>query len=410
MSRYYDWSPLGCSCDPVPGDPDTVQRVAGEYQQTADAIREARDGLNRLSHGGSKSQGLQKLLDDIKEVRGQLDRVEGRVAGVAQVLTEYHPVLRSSQATSLEALREAEAAADAGRRADRQRANVRSTYNCSNDPDERERLADDFRRLDQNVSTANANLRVAKEKLQRAINERNNASVKAQNELKDIDEDSPVHDTLGDRIGEILQAVGEIVKAVYDGLKYIANLIADNAWWLNIVLVAIAPVCPFAMLALAVVKGATIVSLAMKVLETGATFVNAISGNASWGEFFSQLTDAAVGVGLFFVGRQAGKGIKQALDLGKVKSSPMKLLLKINNVGTNLLNQSGVVANVVANYPAWISNIFTNYSGRLAQTVIGVAKKPVKDLWENWVSPAVHSVLDTQSPVTTYNCCCSDGS
>ncbi|MDR1078221.1 MAG: hypothetical protein LBL55_06125 [Propionibacteriaceae bacterium] len=427
MSRYYDWSPLGCSCDPVPGDPDTVQRVASEYQRTADAIREARDGLNRLSHGGSKSQGLQKLLDDIKEVRGQLDKVEGRVAGVAQVLAEYHPVLRSSQELSLVALREAEAAASAGKKADRQRASVRSSYNCSNDPDERERLADDFRRLDQSVSTANGNLRAAKEKLRRAIKERDEASRRAQNDLQEIDDDSPVRDTLGDRVGEILQAVGEVLKAVYDGLKYLVDLIADNAWWLTIALAAISIVFPLAALICGpLITAISIVSkinLGLKALEATVAVFKAINGSTTWDEALIKVVDVGAGAVSMIVSAKVGKGVEKVLRSGTANGPVAKVLLNLNKKATTRISELAASSELAGRIFGKSAESLPEYAGILtgevvgevsgeAARIVGIQKVTVKPLFTPLpsLSPLIRESVLPKPTVTTYNRCCSDGS
>jgi hypothetical protein len=46
--RPQDWSPLA-GCDPVPGDPDEVERIGNRYVETANALRDQAARLRALS-------------------------------------------------------------------------------------------------------------------------------------------------------------------------------------------------------------------------------------------------------------------------------------------------------------------------------------------------------------------------
>lgn len=98
--RPRDWAPLA-SADPVPGDADEIASLAQRYHDTATAIRDARDTLERL-HGndGWDSDAGEAFRRSTRETAGQVGQALVRYERAAEGLSTYVRALREVQATA----------------------------------------------------------------------------------------------------------------------------------------------------------------------------------------------------------------------------------------------------------------------------------------------------------------------
>jgi uncharacterized membrane protein YgcG len=310
MSRPTDWSAAGWDRDPVPGDSAVVATTARQYRQTAEAVGSSITNLDRIDGANMTGQAITAVLDRIKTVRGQLDSVEGRVAGAAAALEIYHPVLATSQADSLAALHEAE-----GHRAEEQRAvrlanEAAHRHNTSNDPALKSDAKADYDRATDAAGRAAASLRAAREKIQNAVAQRDTAAERAITYLKDIDAQSPVHDSWWDKFtdacGKAADWIEKNLKPLLEKLQKILDIASIVCTVAAAVLMLTGVGAPVAAFLLAASKVLGAISLGISVFNTvvlGA--MKALSGRQSWGEFIgSSLLLAGSFVAKRFLGRK----------------------------------------------------------------------------------------------------------
>lgn len=210
--------------DPVPGDPDAVAEGAANYRRTATAIQNSISNLDRLDTSNNVSSALATVLDQIKAVRGELDKVEGRVAGAAAVLEDYAPVLRQSQWDSRQLLTEAEGASSSLKVADREVRRQYDRFYATNDPAQRAEVYQEWRAASHVAGLAERELDAVRLRLDPILAGRDNAAEHAIRALKAIDQASPVKDTWWDKVSHwfeksvlpVLQAVMEAIMKVTD--------------------------------------------------------------------------------------------------------------------------------------------------------------------------------------------------
>lgn len=294
MSRPTDWSPVYWASDPVPGDPEAIATAARSYGDTAYAINESIANLDRIDRGGMQGKAITAVLDKIKTVRGQLDGVESRVEGAAQALSGYHPVLAASQAASLRALQDAEAAQVRKRQLTDSMNALAQRHNSSNDPEERETTRQEYVNKKNDLSTTNGQIDDARRRIQKAIEDRNEAADNASGYLKQIDQQSPVHDSVIDKIVDWAAKASEwIEKNLKPWLDKLQTILDIASWVLTIAAVLAtltgigAAAAPFL---LAAAKACSLVSTVITGFNTvGVGLLKALSGKQSWGSYLGSV-------------------------------------------------------------------------------------------------------------------------
>jgi hypothetical protein len=112
MARPADWTPLGLSADPVPGDPERVSQEAAHLSRMATTLTDQIAALRKIAAGGADSvlvgQYAEKIRLSAADLAGQLGKVVGRYQKVSSALSQWVPDLEQAQARSATALTEAE--------------------------------------------------------------------------------------------------------------------------------------------------------------------------------------------------------------------------------------------------------------------------------------------------------------
>jgi hypothetical protein len=112
MARPADWTPLGLSADPVPGDPERVSQEAAHLSRMATTLTDQIAALRKIAAGGADSvlvgQYAEKIRLSAADLAGQLGKVVGRYQKVSSALSQWAPDLEQAQARSSAALNEAE--------------------------------------------------------------------------------------------------------------------------------------------------------------------------------------------------------------------------------------------------------------------------------------------------------------
>ena len=112
MARPADWTPLGLSADPVPGDPEQVSQEAAHLRRMATTLTDQIAALRKIADGGADAvlvgQYAEKIRLSASDLAGQLGKVVGRYQKVSSALSQWGPDLEQAQAQSAAALNEAE--------------------------------------------------------------------------------------------------------------------------------------------------------------------------------------------------------------------------------------------------------------------------------------------------------------
>jgi len=112
MARPADWTPLGLSADPVPGDPERVSQEAAHLSRMATTLTDQIAALRKIADGGADAalvgQYAEKIRLSASDLAGQLGKVVGRYQKVSSALSQWVPDLEQAQAQSSAALTEAE--------------------------------------------------------------------------------------------------------------------------------------------------------------------------------------------------------------------------------------------------------------------------------------------------------------
>lgn len=286
MSRPVAWSPLAGS-DPVPGEPELVERAGRHYRKVALAINEAAAKLRRIAAGQDmQSEAVNAFRDSANKVAEEIARAQERYDGVGQALSAYAPQLRDAQDESTAALRQAKDAEAA--QASAHRASEAAQGRIDTAAIGADTTADqgDQRRAAGTAEAAGDALAAARRRLQTAIDARDTAAQRAIGAINNVVKDAELNDGLWDNVfSKVVEWTGRIA----DWVAMAAGLLALLFAWFP----------PLAAAFAAVALVASLVSLAMKSIQLAM-------GDATWGK----VAWAAVGVLAFGVGRAALAGLK----------------------------------------------------------------------------------------------------
>ncbi len=308
--RPTDWSPLAGS-DPVPGDPDEVERVGNHYVNTAEALREQAARLRALASDRSwESDAGETWRHQGREVAEKLDTVVRRYDRAGRALRTYGGQLRSAQTQADDALdlaQDAERRALATDSARREEARLHAQAPPGTPPP-------DTSHLDRQADQATDDLTRARRQLQAAETARDSAAEAAAGSIEDITGSDGLDDGRFARVGKFF---GDAVEWVDRNLKAITDLAGTVAMIAGLLALAVGWIPVLGQLAAAVLTG--IAALASLIALAGS-LVMALQGRGSWLDVglaaFSLLT---LGLGrAALVGVKAGaRGVRAAAQQGR---------------------------------------------------------------------------------------------
>ena len=180
--RPTDWSPLA-DTDPVPGDPDEVERIAVRYAETARALREQSAQLRALAGDrGWEGEAAGEWRHQGREVAGKLESVVDRYETAGRALAPTGGQLRSAQDESERALELAQDAERRARAADRA-MDAEARRHVQAPPETPPPDTSHLRRQDEQAAD---DLARARSMLRRAVEERDAAATAAAHDIGDI--------------------------------------------------------------------------------------------------------------------------------------------------------------------------------------------------------------------------------
>lgn len=295
-ARPTDWTPLAGS-DPVPGDPDTVERIGRQYVATADELRQQAARLRALSTDRSwDSDAADEWRHQGHEVAGKLGKVVDRYDATGRALRTYSAALRGAQdlADRARAL-----AQDADRRSrTAQQGKQDQLHQHASQP--AGTPPPDTSAFDRQAAQASEDLATARTWLHDATQERDDSAARAASAIDDITGSDGLDDGhfAGFRkwVGDRVEWVDRNLKKITDIAGWVATICGTAA-----LLVGWIPVV--GQIAAAVLTG--IATLASVVALIGS-FVLALEGRGSW----LDVGINALGLLTFGVGRAAVTGVK----------------------------------------------------------------------------------------------------
>ena len=105
MIRPTDWTSVGWSTDPTPGDPVIVRDGGHSFQNMAATIGRALATTRAMEAGASSgAQSVTALLEGRDEITTQLETAQNRYQAAGDALVDYAYTLDLVQATTLQAL------------------------------------------------------------------------------------------------------------------------------------------------------------------------------------------------------------------------------------------------------------------------------------------------------------------
>jgi len=353
-----DWSALGLSHDPAPGDPNVVRDGGEQFTSTADALARAASIIRGLNGGVSHDAlSVKALMDQAGDLDRDLSQAEGRYRVAGTVLTGYAMVLSRVQGSTHSALmtaqrKRSDAAADR-----RLAAKWRQMAQQSTDDVERA----EYERAEARFLQAAADHDRAVAIQRQLVTGWSQELDQAANQAARVIEDAQIADGLDDTWWENWGSkFFNILAEVAEMIAMIAGLLALLFVWLP----------PLAGLLLTI-------SAIASVIAAIANIVLAAKGEKTWGQAIGSIVMAV----LSCVGAGAAKALGKAvfrvfMEAGAEAAKARYALSAVGKLGSRLgkwLLPKGAWARILAgNNPSLV----TQRIGQECVNIISGATKP----------------------------------
>lgn len=282
MARPTDWNPLASS-DPIPGDPGVVRQAAQNYADVAEAINTARDRLNAITFKG-KSHHIDELRGKCEDLVVQIKQASSRCSGAAGALKTYAGALEGAQAKSLPILKEAKEAQGDQRRWKQEEWEQYYRHQRTTNPVERSRAESDYRAAQSKRAAAEGRIAQARERLKAVIKERDEASNRAADALRETSRNSPLKDTFWEKVQNVISDVGKwLEKHVKPLLENLSKAIDVAIFVAGIVTLLTGGATISVFMGLVYAKKA--VAAVTRVVDMAIDAGRVADGKMSWGEF-----------------------------------------------------------------------------------------------------------------------------
>ena len=298
MTRPRDWSPLGRSSDPIPGDPAAVTNAGKHYSTVADAIKDAARELRRLADDDELvSKARDNLTEKANGVADDIEKAWKRYDEVGDALETYGPKLQTYQDDADALLTKAKDALEAAEEYD----NNARTHDRNADDDratggDGQVSQDAADRQREKATTQRGIVSQAKKDLIEVERRRDAAAKTAKDAIVAIHKSGGLKDGHWDNWGSKLT---KIVQKIASTVALVAGVLALAVSWIPVVGQALAAVLG------AIALVATVVSLVCNIVLLA-------NGEGSWVDLgLDVLSLATFGLGRL-VGA-AGKGLGSAM-------------------------------------------------------------------------------------------------
>jgi hypothetical protein len=278
--RPSDWSALGLSTDPVPGEPDVVSAGGRDYLGVADAIKDAEKKLRSIDLGAYVSNSVDALNETAGKVADNIGKAEARYRATGEALVTYAPALETAQSDSVTALTLARSAQQAADEASNQQQHYLRMAGDAQDPAQALTYKNLAETNEHDATGAESHLRRAQEQLHSAISDRDRAADNAVDHIHNITDHDGLHDSWWDNWGKDLVS---IITDVAGWVSTIAGVLALLVSWIPVVGQALAA-------ALLIIAGVAAIVNAI------GNIVLAATGERSWTEAIISIAGAVLSV------------------------------------------------------------------------------------------------------------------
>lgn len=299
MSRPTDWSPVGLTADPTPGDPAVVRRGGQSYTDVASRIRRAANTMRALEAGIDQSQSVKELLASRDTIVTGIDKAAGRYEAAGAALTDYSTVLNQVQLDTSNALATARTAQADKAHATRMQDHYRRLREDAPESTDSETIKEYQKKegiYATDVQDAESTISQQQQLIRNAVETRDQAAVNAINKINAATEADQLNDgwweNWGSKLTRLITAIAEIVSAF-------TGILALLVCWIPVFGQALAGV----LLLISAVTG---------IIAALGNIVLASTGEKSWSEAILSIAFAALGC----VGLGWFRGIAGALKLG----------------------------------------------------------------------------------------------
>ncbi len=224
MSRPRDWSPLGLSGDPTPGDGCDVATLAKRYQDTADEIERQAAQLRKLADtacGAWHGDAATAFSSHAADLADRITKAHHRYTAAAAALRDWVSPLEDAQ-------RRADAALEAARQAQAdQRANAPSPGTPPPNPTPQQQTAE--RRRAAAYDTASGALQQARRRADDAAHDYHAAATRAASAIHDVIDHDQVHDSFWDEVSGWIHDHADAIKLVLKVVGYVVTALAIAA-------------------------------------------------------------------------------------------------------------------------------------------------------------------------------------
>lgn len=221
-ARPRDWSPLGLSSDPTPGDAERVAGAGRHYREVAEAIETAARRLREIAGDSQmKSEAVEEFVSSANGVASDISKAQERYANTGAALSDYSTALALAQNDADAALREATTAREDMQQADRNRASADDdltrarTANDALPPDQPAAdltgLQASVNRFSQAHSEASGRLEAAQRKAEDARKDAEDAADRARRRIEDAIDRSDLNDSKWDDIAAGLASLASFM-------------------------------------------------------------------------------------------------------------------------------------------------------------------------------------------------------
>ncbi|WP_193317967.1 MULTISPECIES: ATP-binding protein [Streptomyces] len=353
-SRPTDWQPLTSDgSDPIPGDWEMVQEAAARYRRTADAIQRAKELLEDVSdsESGWQSEAGTAFREKSTEVSDDVWKAWGRYDAAANALAGYWPELQDAQTESLtlrtEAIEVQEQINSLTGRIDgaRQDADAASDSEADDAEDREEEANRQVESLQGQLDFQEGELSRLRGRLAEIVEAKDQAAQRAADAIGDFIGGDGLKDGFWDRVGEVLDAIKNVLIVIGEWAGRIAaicGVLALLVSWIPVIGQALAGI-----------------------LGTIALVASIFSmvGNALQGKWLNFALDL-VGILTFGIGRAIGPALSSAG--GAARFSAFRNVMRIST--GNRAARNAIAAGVVgdgATLAGRAGTAFTRPSGLL---------------------------------------------
>lgn len=248
-ARPRDWSPLGLSSDPTPGDAERVAGAGRHYREVAEAIETAARRLREIAGDSQmRSEAVEEFVSSANGVASDISKAQERYANTGAALSDYSTALALAQNDADAALREATSAREDMQQADRNRASADDdltrarTANDALPPDQPAAdltgLQASVNRFSQAHSEASGRLEAAQRKAENARKDAEDAADRARRRIEDVVDGSDLNDSWWDNVASVIKKIADIAGAI----AAIAGVAALLVGWIPVIGQALAAV------------------------------------------------------------------------------------------------------------------------------------------------------------------------